>query len=88
MYLLEFLCCQLEHQTDLGHSGSIHSGPCELSSEIARSVWFCRTVTSLAFWPGSKHGLVRQACFQVMSYTGNVFPGRRKEAFFVTRPPR
>lgn len=38
-YLLEFLCCQLEHQTNVGHSGSIHSDPCELSSEIAQSVW-------------------------------------------------
>lgn len=82
-YLLEFLCCQLEHQTDVGHSGNIHLDPCELNSEIAWSVWFCRMLTSVAFWLGSKHWLVRQACFQVMSYTGNVFPGKKKETFLL-----
>lgn len=79
--LLEFLYCQLEHQTDVGHSGGIHLDPCEVSSEIAQSVRFCRMVTSVAFWPGSKHWLVRQACFQVLSYTGNVFLGRGRRHF-------
>lgn len=42
-------------------------------------------VTSVAFWPGSKHWLVRQACFQVRSYMEKVFLENRKEAFFVER---
>lgn len=82
--LLKFLYYQPEHQTDVGHSGSIRLDPCELSSEIAWSVQFCRMVTSVPFWPGSKHGLVRQACFRVMSYTGNIFPGKRKETFLLS----
>lgn len=38
-YLLEFLYCQLEQQTNVGCSGSIDSDPCDLSSEIAQSLW-------------------------------------------------
>lgn len=38
-YLLEFLYCQLDHQTNVGCSGSIDSDPCELSLEIAQWVW-------------------------------------------------
>lgn len=51
--------------------------------EITCSVWFCRVVTSVAFWPALKNWMVREACFQVVSYTGNVLPGKGKETFLL-----
>lgn len=79
-YLLEFLYCQLEHQTDVGHSGSIHLDPCEFSSKTAWSVQFCRMVTSMAFWPGQTN------VFSSPELHKERFPWEEEGDIFVIRP--
>lgn len=84
--LLEFLCCQLKHQTDVGCFGSIHLDVSELSqkqSDLYGSLGWLHLWLFLS-WLKEQTG--QTDLFSSLELHRECFPWKEEEDVFVIRP--